>query len=75
MNKSTLGTIIVMAGLALAAYLVYQHYQTVTNTNTVSGGITGALGSIGGNINLNTLAGDLGSLFGGSSGGASTTAD
>jgi hypothetical protein len=70
MNKSTLGTVIVVAGVALAAYLVYKHFQTVQGTNTL-GGFFGSGGSgIGGNLNLNTLIGDLGGIF---SGGTNTS--
>jgi predicted negative regulator of RcsB-dependent stress response len=66
MNKSILGTIIVVAAVGLAGYFVYQHYQTVQGTNTASiwGNIGKNLG-ISGNLNLNTLVGDLGGLFGG----------
>jgi hypothetical protein len=65
MSKETLGTIVVVAGLALAGYLVYQHYRQASSTNYASvGGVLGGLG-ISGNVNLNSLIGDIGGLFGG----------
>jgi hypothetical protein len=65
MSKETLGTIVVVAGLALAGYLVYQHYRQAASTNYV--GVRGGIGGLGisGNLNLNTLIGDIGGLFGG----------
>jgi hypothetical protein len=65
MNKSTLATVIVIAGVAFAGYLVYKHYQ-IANTGT------------GGNLNLNTLTSDLGSItsdLGSIFGGGSTNSD
>jgi hypothetical protein len=75
MNKSTLATVIVVAGVALAGYLVYKHYQIAANTNTIGGGVGSGGWNLGGNLNLNTLVGDLGALFGGGSTNADNSGD
>jgi hypothetical protein len=66
--NNTLITIVVIGAVAVAGYYVYTSYSSkaALNTNTVSvGGVLGGLG-IAGNLNLNTLSSDLGSIFGGS---------
>jgi hypothetical protein len=63
----TVLTIAIVAAAGLGAFWIYSRMQQQASLGQVSGGAGGKNWGIGGTLNLNTLVGDIGQLFGGGS--------